>query len=217
MTIPSLIRYFPGWAQTVLHPKSSKQLVSVSRLSREQFRGHGVTPSDDYSTRPPTMRTVAATQQSKALLRRQLIRAVRLGLDIEVLRIHGMLGSIHSITREYDGASLVFVAAGMAQTSTMRLIASLDPGLSIDKRNGHGWTALHVAIYRGHVDTTMELAALGADTTIEVTLGTGLTFSCLGIANHFEHNDIADFLSRIASMKAYAKAGMDLLPLTGCA
>ena len=176
-----------------------------------------MTPSDDYSTRPPTMRTVAATQQSKALLRRQLIRAVRLGLDIEVLRIHGMLGSIHSITREYDGASLVFVAAGMAQTSTMRLIASLDPGLSIDKRNGHGWTALHVAIYRGPVDTTMELAALGADTTIEVTLGTGLTFSCLGIANHFEHNDIADFLSRIASMKAYAKAGMDLLPLTGCA
>ena len=189
----------------------------MSRLSREQFRGHGVTPSDDYSTHPPTMRTVAATQQSKALLRRQLIRAVRLGLDIEVLRIHGMLGSIHSITREYDGASLVFVAAGMAQTSTMRLIASLDPGLSIDKRNDHGWTALHVAIYRGHVDTTMELAALGADTTIEVTLGTGLTFSCLGIANHFEHNDIADFLSRIASMKAYAKAGMDLLPLTGCA
>lgn len=143
-------------------------------------------------------------QTPQALLRRQFIRAARLGLNSEVSRLHVILGSVVGIRRDFDGASSVYVAAGMGRPSTCKLLCSLgvDPNLP----NNHGWTALHVAVYRGHFETCKMLTSLGASTSVDVRIA-GSLFSSLGIANHFSHHDIADFLTSIDAMKANARQG----------
>lgn len=144
-------------------------------------------------------------QTPQALLQRQFIRAARLGLDSEVSRLHSILGSsIAVIRRDFDGASSVYVAAGMGRPTTCKLLCSLgvDPNLS----NNHGWSPLHVAVYRGHFETCKMLASLGAITGTDVRIA-GSLFSSLGIANHFAHHDIANFLTSIDAMKANARQG----------